>query len=61
MKTQKVKFSEIPVGAWFYDWSHSSEWMTKIADDTAMWEDGLQTVIAPDAIIEVTYPQTAPK
>lgn len=59
MKTQKVKFSDIPVGAWFYDWSKSSEWLYKIDVETAMWEDGLQTTFCPDEVVEITYPQAA--
>ena len=57
MKTQKVKFADIPVRSYFYDAAHSCEWMLKLDDSTAMWEDGLQTEIAAHEFVEVVYPR----
>lgn len=57
MKTQRVKFQDIPVRAYFYDFSHSGEWMLKLDDEVAMWEDGLQTTFNKDDVIEVIYPK----
>jgi hypothetical protein len=47
-----VKFSEIQIGAWFYDYAYSGDWMCKLDAESARFSDGLVGIVNPACFVK---------